>query len=87
MELLLQRYEESLLPVEVDGVLQPAEPQEFPLGRDDYSYLNGLYFTLEDFPNALELTKTMIMLFDNQTDWMNLSAIYSGLDDEERRVR
>ena len=87
MESLLQRYEQSLLPVEVDGVLQPAEPLEFPLGRDDYSYLNGLYFTLEDFPNALELTKTMIMLFDNQTDWMNLSAIYSGLDDEERRVR
>ena len=57
------------------------------LERDDYSYLNGLYFQLEDFPNALELTKTMIVLFDNQTDWMNLSAIYSGLDDEDRRVR
>ncbi|NKB31707.1 MAG: hypothetical protein GKR91_01240 [Pseudomonadales bacterium] len=57
------------------------------LGRDDYSYLNGLYFQLEDFPNALDLTKTMIVLFDDQTDWMNLSAVYASLDDEDRRVR
>jgi tetratricopeptide (TPR) repeat protein len=29
----------------------------------------------------------MIMLFDNPTDWMNLSAVYASVDDEERRVR
>ena len=57
------------------------------LGRDDYSYLNGLYFQLEDFESALPLTKTMIVLFDEQTDWTNLSAVYASLDDEERRVR
>ena len=57
------------------------------LGRDDYSYLNGLYFQLEDFENALPLTKTMIILFDEQTDWTNLSAVYASLDDEERRIR
>ncbi len=57
------------------------------LGRDDYAYLNGIYFTLEDFESALELTKTMIMLFDDQTDWMNLSAVYASLDNEERRVQ
>ena len=57
------------------------------LDRDDYAYLNGLYFQLEDFENALDLTKTMIVLFDDQTDWMNLSAVYASLDDEERRVR
>ena len=57
------------------------------LGRDDYSYLNGLYFQLEDFESALPLTKTMIMLFDEQTDWTNLSAVYASLDDEERRIR
>ncbi len=56
------------------------------LERDDYSYLNGLYFTLEDFESALELTKTMIILFDNKTDWQNLSAIYSSLDNDGRRV-
>lgn len=57
------------------------------LGRDDYAYLNGIYFTLEDFVSALELTKTMIMLFDDRTDWQNLSAIYSSVDDEERRIQ
>ena len=57
------------------------------LDRDDYAYLNGLYFTIEDFDRALGLTKSMIMLFDDPTDWMNLSAVYASIDDEERRVR
>lgn len=57
------------------------------LGRDDYAFLNGLYFTLEDYPNALELTKTMVMLFDNPIDWTNLYAIFSTLDNETRRVQ
>ena len=57
------------------------------LDRDDYSYLNGLYFQLEDFASALPLTKTMVVLFDDQTDWMNLSAVYASLDDEDRRIR
>ncbi len=57
------------------------------LERDDYSYLNGLYFTLEDFESALDLTKTMIVLFDNKTDWQNLSAIYSGLEEDDRGVQ
>ena len=55
--------------------------------RDDYAYLNGLYFTLEDFDSALELTKTMIVKFDNKTDWQNLSAIYATLDNDARRVQ
>ncbi len=57
------------------------------LERDDYSYLNGLYFTLEDFESALELTKTMIVLYDNRQDWQNLSAIYSALDNDDRGVQ
>ncbi len=57
------------------------------LGRDDYAYLNGIYFTLEDFDNALDLTKTMIVKFDNPTDWLNLNAIYASLDQEDRRVQ
>ena len=57
------------------------------LDRDDYAYLNGLYFQLEDFESALDLTKTMVLLFDDQIDWMNLSAVYASVDDEERRIR
>ncbi|MEX0965005.1 MAG: hypothetical protein WDZ52_13295 [Pseudohongiellaceae bacterium] len=57
------------------------------LEREDYSYLNGLYFTLEDFESALDLTKTMIVLYDNKTDWQNLSAIYSGLENDDRGLQ
>ena len=57
------------------------------LRRDDYSYLNGVYFTLESYGEALDLTKTMIVKFDNPIDWQNLSAIYASLDREEERVQ
>lgn len=57
------------------------------LGRDDYTYLNGIYFTLEQFDKALELTRTMIVLFDDPADWLNLSAVYASIEDEERRIR
>ena len=57
------------------------------LGRDDYAYLNGIYFVLEDFESALDLTKTMIMKFNDSTDWLNLNAVYASLDMEERRVQ
>ena len=57
------------------------------LGRDDYGFLNGLYFGLEDYESARDLTKTMIVKFDDRRDWQNLSAIYAGLDNEDRRVQ
>jgi len=57
------------------------------LERDDYAYLNGLYFTLEDFDSALDLTKTMVVKWDDPRDWMNLSAVYASLDMDDRRVQ
>lgn len=57
------------------------------LERDDYAYLNGIYFVLEDFESALDLTKTMIVKYNDSTDWLNLNAVYASLDMEERRVQ
>ena len=59
--------------------LQRAEGED--LGRDDYAYLNGLYFTLQDYASALEVTKDMILLFNHPTDWNNLRALYRRLDE------
>ncbi|MDP6651275.1 MAG: hypothetical protein QGF90_04050 [Gammaproteobacteria bacterium] len=56
------------------------------LDRDDYAYLNGLYFTLEDFDSALKVTKDMILLFNHPTDWNNLRAIYRTLDEDAPAV-
>ena len=59
--------------------LQQAQGEE--LGRDDYAYLNGLYFTLEDYESALENTKEMILKFNDPQDWRNLRSIYAELDE------
>ena len=80
-----ERFQEAL-PFWIDYMNLSLDMGE-ELGRDDYSYLNSLYFILEDFENALDLTKTMIVKFNNQTDWLNLNAIYAGLDNEDRRVQ
>ncbi|GAB5498294.1 MAG: hypothetical protein PsegKO_06050 [Pseudohongiellaceae bacterium] len=81
-----QEMFEEALPYWIDYMNLSLEEGE-TLERDDYAYLNGIYFTLEDFVSALELTKTMIVKFDSQTDWMNLSAVYASLDNESRRVQ
>ena len=56
---------------------------EEEIQRDDLAYLNGLHFTLEDFDAALELTKEMILKFNQQGDWDNLAAIHSSLDERD----
>lgn len=57
------------------------------LVRQDYAYLQGIYFILERFEDALDLTKSMIVLFNDSRDWLNLVAVYGSLDREERRVQ
>lgn len=57
------------------------------LERNKYVFLNNLYLGIEDFENAEEVTKTMILLFNDPVDWRYLTAIYSNLDDEDRRIR
>lgn len=77
---------QAALPLWLDYMHLSMEQGE-ELGRDDYAYLNGIYFTIEDFESALDLTKTMIVKFDDPTDWLNLNAVYASLDNEERRVQ
>lgn len=57
------------------------------LPRSDYAYLTSLYFVMEDFEPALDLVKSMIVLFDDPIDWQNLAAVYASLDLEDRRVQ
>lgn len=48
--------------------------------RQDFVYLIGIYYTADELDKALDLTKEMILLFNNQKDWDNLRSIYSMLD-------
>ena len=51
--------------------------------RENYSYLNGLYFTLEQWDDSLETTKEMILLYNTPKDWESLRAIYKKLDEQD----
>ena len=62
-----------------------AEGREIP--KNIYSLLNVMYIEQEDYDSALEVTKTMVALFDEASDWRNLAAIYGYLDDEAKRIQ
>lgn len=56
------------------------------LSRNDYSFLFGLYITMEDNENALNVTKNMVVMFDDPADWNNLSGLYGNLDEDANRI-
>lgn len=55
--------------------------------KNIYGLLQAMYLEIEDYPNALEVTRTIVALFDEPADWRNLAAIYGTIDDETNRVR
>ena len=66
--------------------MQMKEDKGEELPRSDYSFLNGLYFNMEDYDNALNVTRNMVVMFDDSRDWRNLMAIYSNLEDDNARL-
>lgn len=54
------------------------------LVRDDYSYLVGLHYTLENWTQALDVSKEMTLLFNTSKDWENLRAIFRKMDEAEQ---
>lgn len=56
------------------------------LSKNIYGLLNLMYIELEDYVNAERVTKQMVTLFDEPSDWRNLSAIYGYLDNDKKRI-
>jgi tetratricopeptide (TPR) repeat protein len=56
------------------------------IAKNVYGLLNLMYIELEDYVNAERVTKQMATLFDEPSDWRNLSAIYGYLDDDKKRI-
>jgi len=56
------------------------------IDRNKWGLLNVLYIEQEDYVNALDITKNMIVQFNDPADWRNLSAIYSFLDQDDNRI-
>lgn len=61
------------------------EGREIP--KNIYGLLNVMYIEQENYEAALEVTKTMVALFDEASDWRNLAAIYGYLDSEPKRIQ
>ncbi|MEX0618350.1 MAG: tetratricopeptide repeat protein [Pseudohongiellaceae bacterium] len=55
--------------------------------RNKWAFLNSLYFALEQYDNALDVTRKMIIQYNDPRDWTNLGPIYSYLDEENNRLQ
>lgn len=55
--------------------------------KNIYGLLQAMYLEIEDYSSALEVTRTIVALFDEPTDWRNLAAIYGSIDQENNQVR
>lgn len=73
----LENFEEAL--VHWERYFAMIRELSTEIERDDYLFLNGLYFMLKDFDSAQELTREMIELFNNDTDKQNLIKIEEEL--------
>jgi lipopolysaccharide biosynthesis regulator YciM len=81
----LENYQEAipLLISHMDMVI--AEGGE--LRKNIYGLLNLMYIELEDYRSALDVTRTMIALFDEAPEYRNLAAIYGYLEDDAKRLQ
>ncbi|MEX2132144.1 MAG: hypothetical protein WD772_11740, partial [Pseudohongiellaceae bacterium] len=66
--------------------MQMLADQGETIERNKWGLLNVLYIEQEDYVNALEVIKNMVVQFDEASDWRNLAAIYSYLDQDLNRI-
>lgn len=57
------------------------------LRKNIYGLLNLMYIELEDYRSALDVTRTMIALFDEAPEYRNLAAIYGYLEEDAKRLQ
>jgi len=80
----LEQYNEAI-PFLINH-MEMLEANGEPIAKNIYGLLNLMYIELEDYVNAERITKQMVTLFDEASDWRNLSAIYGYLDDDKKRI-
>lgn len=80
----IQEYAEAV-PYLIDHMEMLADQGE-QIDHNKWGLLNVLYIEQEDYVNSLEVSKNMVVLFDDPADWRNLSAIYSFLDQDSNRI-
>lgn len=80
----LAQYNEAI-PYLLDH-MEMLEAAGKPIAKNVYGLLNVMYIELEDYESAEKVTKQMVVLFDEASDWRNLSAIYGYLDNDAKRI-
>ena len=80
----LQQYREGIEPVR-QGI-QLAQEQGREIQENWYRLLNVFYYELEDYPNVIEVLRTLIQSWPKREYFIQLSAMYGQEGDETRQL-
>lgn len=81
----LDNYQQAIPYVLDHMALLEADGRE--VRRNIYSLLNVMYIETEQYELSRDTLETMIIMFDEPSDWRNLAAVYGFLDNDEARIR
>ena len=80
----LERYREGIDPV-LQGI-QVAQQQNRELQENWYRLLNVFYYELEDYPNVIDVLRTLIQTWPKREYFVQLSAMYGQEGEETRQL-
>lgn len=74
----LEEYQNALEPLRKNMELVRAKGSEIP--QSTYGLLRALYLTMEDYPNARQVLREMVVLYNEPADWGYLASIEGQLE-------
>ena len=80
----LQQYQEGIEPVRT--ALEVAEARDEEAEENWYRLLNVFYYELEDYPNVIEVLRTIIESWPKEEYFIQLSAIYGSEGDDAAQL-
>jgi len=80
----LERYREGIEPV-LQGI-RVAQEQNRELQENWYRLLNVFYYELEDYPNVIDVLRTLIDTWPKREYFIQLSAMYGQEGEETRQL-
>ena len=80
----LEQWREALDYVSL--AIEKAQATGVEVEENWWRYLVAAHWNLEEFPEALEITRILVTQWPKKTYWMQLQGLYSIVDDEDRQL-
>lgn len=80
----LDQWREALEYVSL--AIEKAQATDVPVEENWWRYMVAAHWELEEFPEALDITKILVTQWPKKQYWMQLQGLYSIVEDEDRQL-